>query len=305
MRNKRETNDVKILFVEDDNDFGPSLEERLCKRGFDVVPVYTAQEGLRMLESTEFDVVVADLKLPEMDGIQFLECVRERFSNLPVIILTGYGSLETAKDAVRLGAADYLLKPLDILEDLLDPLDKAVRAHRLARENMRLVSEFGSSMKKLKKAEEGHRKSEKEFEEQKAKLEGKAATLNEIIQRVELEKQELKGEVHRNVETILLPLVKELRRTMSHGQERYLGMLEKGLNEIALHSARALSEWKLKLTPREIEICNMLRSGLRGKEISSALNVTYQTVERHRNNIRKKLGLVNAGVNLASYLKSL
>lgn len=133
---------IRLLLVEDDEDFGDALVLRLEKRAFQLVWARTAEDALRRLKDGAFDAIVSDIKLPETDGMEFLARVREMGLDVPVIVLTGYGNLETAQEAVRLDAFDYLLKPLDTLDDLLDPIRKAVHGHRLRMENVILVKEL-------------------------------------------------------------------------------------------------------------------------------------------------------------------
>ena len=93
---------VKLLLVEDDLDFRSSLAGRLEKRGFIVVETASAEEALGMLERATFDVVVSDIKLPGTDGMELLAEIKRRDALLPVILITGYASLESAKEAVTL-----------------------------------------------------------------------------------------------------------------------------------------------------------------------------------------------------------
>ncbi len=120
-----EQNKTQILLVEVDVDLGEILSHRLTKRGYKVSLVVTAEEALKLLDQISFDTVVSEIKLPKMDGISFLRKVREKQADLPVILLTGYATLESAKEAVRLSAFDYIQKPLEDIEQLLGPLQKA------------------------------------------------------------------------------------------------------------------------------------------------------------------------------------
>jgi signal transduction histidine kinase len=133
---------LRILVVEDDEDFGEGLVRRLEKKGLQPAWARTAEEALRRVGDGPCDVIVCDVKLPGMDGMAFLAEVRKKGLDIPVIMLTGYGSLESAKESVRLDAFDYLLKPLDTLEDLLDPIRKAVHGYQLKEEKDGLVEEL-------------------------------------------------------------------------------------------------------------------------------------------------------------------
>jgi PAS domain S-box-containing protein len=126
-----ESHGIRLLLVEDDLDFRTSLTARLRKRGFEVTEAVSAEEAMEALDQEVFDVVVSDIKLPGTDGMEFLAMVKQRDGELPVVLVTGYASLESAKEAVTLNASDYLLKPLDSIEDLLRPIHKAVHSRKL------------------------------------------------------------------------------------------------------------------------------------------------------------------------------
>lgn len=133
---------IKLLLVEDDEDFRSALVSRIPKRDFDVTAAATAQDALDRIRDNDFDAVVSDINLSQMDGMEFLAKVREFKKGLPVILLTGYGSLESAQETVKLNASDYLLGPLESIGDLLGPIHKAVHKYKLELENRRLEKEL-------------------------------------------------------------------------------------------------------------------------------------------------------------------
>ncbi|MCU0822987.1 MAG: PAS domain S-box protein [Spirochaetes bacterium] len=143
---------IDLLLVEDDTDFSYSLNSRLKKRNFNVTCVVSAEEALQILSGSEFDVVVTDIKLQGLDGIALLEKIKELNEYLPVILITGYASLNTAREAVKLDAFDYLLKPFESVEDILKPIYKAVYSYRLERENRRLFDSLWSKMYELERS---------------------------------------------------------------------------------------------------------------------------------------------------------
>ncbi|MBI2889312.1 MAG: EAL domain-containing protein [Nitrospirae bacterium] len=151
------TGPIRVLLLEDDEDFRVSLALRLRKKNLTVVETAVAPEAIEQLGKVEFDVVISDIRLGEMDGIAFLRAVRRVVPRLPVIFLTGYPSVETAKDAVELRAQAYLLKPLDDLDELVEPLHRAVRQYRLQIENERLVRELKESEERYRQLFEGAR----------------------------------------------------------------------------------------------------------------------------------------------------
>ncbi len=126
---------INLLLVEDDADFRNSLASRLSKKNCNVRPVESAEEALKELESDQFDVIVSDIMMGGMDGLTFLTRVKKINEDLPVILLTGYANLDTARKAVSLNAYDYLIKPLENISDLVSPVKNAVQNYKLKIEN--------------------------------------------------------------------------------------------------------------------------------------------------------------------------
>lgn len=113
------------LLVDDELGFIEIMTKRLKRRGFRVTSVLSGTEALRSLRRQDYDIVVLDLKMEDMDGIEVLRILKTIAPEIPVIILTGHGSEEAAVDGLALGAFDYLMKPCD-LEELINVMQKAV-----------------------------------------------------------------------------------------------------------------------------------------------------------------------------------
>ncbi|MGD9825643.1 sigma-54-dependent transcriptional regulator [Desulfobacter sp.] len=108
---------VKILIVDDEKDFVEMFSLRLTRQGEKVSAAYSGQEALDLLEKTEIDVVILDIRMPGMDGIETLKKIKAGHPLVEVILLTGHGSTETAVEGMKEGAFDYLMKPADF-EDI-------------------------------------------------------------------------------------------------------------------------------------------------------------------------------------------
>jgi DNA-binding NtrC family response regulator len=102
----------RILVVEDEEKLRRVLELQLMSAGFDVSKAATAEEGLNLVDRA--DMVLTDLKLPRMDGQEFLGLIRAQNAQVPVVMMTAYGSVETAVEAMKAGATDFLLKPFSL-----------------------------------------------------------------------------------------------------------------------------------------------------------------------------------------------
>jgi len=151
---------MKILVVDDE----PKIQE-IIKRGLARLgefSIETASDGLEAIEKIDkdvFDLILTDLKMPGMDGIELLKTVKGTRPEIMVIMMTAHGSIETAVEAMKLGADDYVTKPI-ALDDLLIHISKAqkesllVKENRILRREVRKKFEFGKIIGKSKKMQE-------------------------------------------------------------------------------------------------------------------------------------------------------
>ena len=107
---------TKVLIVDDEKDFVEMFSLRLQEMGERVFTAYSGKECLDILERETIDVIVLDIKMPGMDGIETLREIKKRHPIVEVILLTGHGAIDTAVTGMKLGAYDYLLKPADAKE---------------------------------------------------------------------------------------------------------------------------------------------------------------------------------------------
>ena len=119
-----QNDNIKVLLVDDEKGFANILTKRLNKRNMDVTPVYTGIEAVQIIRKQDFDVAVLDLKMEDMDGIEVLKIFRKAYPEMAVIMLTGHGSEQAAKEGIEFGAFDYLTKPCE-LEDLIEKILEA------------------------------------------------------------------------------------------------------------------------------------------------------------------------------------
>ena len=153
------------------------------------------------------------------------------------------------------------------------------------------------------KAEEALKTYASKLESQRVALEQKNIALQEIIAQIEVEKNKTKENVLANISEFILPTLKKLR--IKGESTRYITLVERQLEQLTSSFGARITQRDKRLTPREIEISNMIKEGFTSKEISSLLNVSCQTIEKHRKNIRKKLGISHKKTNLTSLLKKL
>src|ERR1700728_3997891 len=133
---------ASILIVEDEPKMRRLLELQLAEEGFQARIAADAETGLQMLGKESFDVVVTGLKLPGMSGVEFLQTVKRVNADLPVVIMTAFGTVESAVDAMKAGASDYVLKPFSLAELVL-VIRKELTSHQLRVENRDLREALG------------------------------------------------------------------------------------------------------------------------------------------------------------------
>ena len=129
-----------ILVVDDEPNYLVVLSELLKEEGFEVLTAQRGEEGLRIVEETDLDLVITDMRMPGMDGVELLRAVKSYNTNLPVIMITAFGEVEKAVIAMKAGAYNYLVKPFNN-EELLVNIRKAIEHYSLVRENLRLRDE--------------------------------------------------------------------------------------------------------------------------------------------------------------------
>ena len=129
----------RILIVEDDRSMGEMLEVDLRLRGFETVWCPTAEEALAQWQPDDLDVVLADVKLPGLHGLDLCARIVTNRPDIPVVVITAFGSMETAMAAMRVGAYDFVNKPVDT-DALALVLERAVR-HRALQDKVKILSE--------------------------------------------------------------------------------------------------------------------------------------------------------------------
>jgi len=132
---------MKILIVDDEVNLLQSLGDVLRSKGFMVGTARNGLEALDRLKERFFDLIIADLKMPRMGGMELLKVVRERYPQTAVVILTGYGTVKSAVDSIKRGAYDYLVKPF-VPDDILLIIQQVVQEEILREEHRYMRQEL-------------------------------------------------------------------------------------------------------------------------------------------------------------------
>jgi DNA-binding NtrC family response regulator len=120
----------KILIVDDELNMRLVLSAMLKKEGFEVASAANGREALQILKSNKISVVVTDLKMPDIDGMELLTRISEQYPEIPVIMITAHGTVATAVEALKMGALDYITKPFD-LDEFKNVISKAIKTSNL------------------------------------------------------------------------------------------------------------------------------------------------------------------------------
>ncbi|OGR86481.1 MAG: hypothetical protein A3A86_06790 [Elusimicrobia bacterium RIFCSPLOWO2_01_FULL_60_11] len=121
-----ENKDIRIVVADDDAEVLKTLAKILKRRGYEVFPFDSPHKALDFLRQEKVDLILSDLKMPDMDGIQFLDKAKKIHPKTPFILITGYATVDTAVSAIKWGAFDYLRKPFEV-KKIYEVIDKALR----------------------------------------------------------------------------------------------------------------------------------------------------------------------------------
>ena len=127
----------RILVVDDEKVIREILADFLTLEGFDVTTAPDGAAAIERLSESSFNMVISDLKMPNMGGLELLEYIQEHHENLLTVIMTGFGTVETAIEAMKKGAYDYILKPFKV-EEVVHIVQRGMEKQRLISENVRL-----------------------------------------------------------------------------------------------------------------------------------------------------------------------
>ena len=331
---------MTILIVDDNEPNLYQLQVLLSGNGYQVVSAANGAEALTKARQNPPDLVVSDILMPVMDGFALCREWKkdERLRQIPFVFYTAtYTDEHDREFALSLGAERFLVKPVEtkaFMRTILEVIQQVQRPPAaptrvpieapqqeevgyLKQYNEVLIRKLEAKMEQLeqvnrelerditerKKAEAELKKSEQELREDKLLLEQKNLALAELLEHMERTKNKTKEDIAINVEEFITPILKKLK--IKGALPKYIKLLEHHLKELTSSFGRKITQRSTRLSSREIEICDMIKGGLSSKEISELLNVSYQTIDKHRRNIRKKLAIAKKKVNLTSFLQKL
>jgi PAS domain S-box-containing protein len=168
-----------------------------------------------------------------------------------------------------------------------------------------MVASIALDITLRRQAEERVRRTTEQLEVEREALNNKNIALREVMERLEAERDKVKQDLVRNVEQAVLPLIMRLRQSSDESTHRNFDLLIADLKDVTSPFLSTLQNRFSKLSPRESEVCRLIRRGMTTKEIADTLTLSPLTVQKHREIIRRKLGLTNNHVNLNTFLRSI
>ena len=292
--------DKPIILIVDDEEANLQLIGKILQNlDVDITLASSGKEALKLLESFVPDLIILDIIMPSMSGFDVCRKIKSRklTSEVPTIFLSAKTDSEDIIKGFDIGARDYITKPF-IKEELVARVETQLNI---------ITNE--KKIKNLKKnLEEKVKKRTKALIKTNEKLTDYNTALKVLMDQRDEDRIALEHQVMANVEELILPSIERLKQTnLNKQQKELLGICEDNISKItSSFVSNMMDNGRVRgLTHRETTIANLIVQGKSSQEISTILNISESTINYHRNNIRKKVGIKNKSVNLQVYLKQL
>jgi len=282
---------VKILIVDDESPFRVGIRCYLADEGYAIVEADRGPAALKIFETEKPDLVLLDLRMPKMSGLEVLRELRARSADVPVVMISGAGEMSDVVESMHLGAWDFVLKPISDMRILREVVHKGLDRLRLLRENqeyrVRLEEMIAQRTAQLATAN--------------AALQRKTIALEEILATYQADSTRRTARIVERIDQFVRPLLDG----GIGARHELLTQFEAAISDATSESLDWMSQKLATLTPAELRVCEMIRRGMGSKEIATAIDISADTVETHRRNIRRKLQINNETINLSTFLRQL
>jgi DNA-binding NarL/FixJ family response regulator len=318
-RKKVEDRKLKILYVDDEKINLVNFETAFGKE-YEIITAGSGEEALKVFrQEDDIAIIVSDQRMPGISGVELLEKIY-KLDPVPVrMILTAYKDIEDIIGAINQGRVyRYILKPWEDKE-VRPILKQGGEFYLLTKENDRLVDELKTKNKELEKLNTENQKMNRklmediirrqETEEELAlrtrELEESGNAMKILLKQSSEAKQEMESKMLSNIRDLIMPYINDLTERLDDRQDLlYVKVIKANLEQITSSFSNRLAV-KLNLTPRELQIAELVRQGRTSKDIANLLGLSRRTVETYRDNLRRKLDVKNKKQNLRSLLLSI
>ena len=272
--------DSHVLIIDDDEQLCKMFEKVLLTNGISSKAVNDPRIALKEIRKKIYHVVLLDIIMPEMNGLDVLDKIEENYPGTKVIIMTGYADKEVAIKALRMGACDFLEKPI--------AMDLLCHSVQRALDNRKTEIEYERALDELK-----HKNQE---------LIEMNETLSELMRVVEMIRKTTETRIIQQIRTLIIPIMENLKeREALERYEPQFAMLIGYIEDIASGLATDLQA-NYPFSPMQLRVALMVKSSMKNQEIAQHLDISQETVKAHRRSIRKKLGLTGTKNSLHTYL---
>ncbi len=285
-----------ILIVDDNVHNLQVLGNILQNEGYNIAVAEGGEQALLFIEKKNPHLILLDVVMPGLDGIEVCKILKSKpiTKDIPVIFISVHKDTSEKLKAFMAGGVDYITKPFQ-------------KEEVLARVNVHL--ELKMAKERLKKYSEELevriKERTKELLETNKKLEEMNIALKVLLEKKEEDKDKYVNNLVFNVKHVIEPYLDKLKQTpLTPAQHSFIHLIEKNLDEIINPFQKTLTQ-RYGLTPTELQVLELIRSGKMTKEVAEILNLSKRTVDTHRHNIRKKLGILNKNISLLTYLSSI
>jgi response regulator RpfG family c-di-GMP phosphodiesterase/DNA-binding CsgD family transcriptional regulator len=302
--------DSKILIVDDVTE-NIKILINLFEKQYDIFFSKEGKTALDLAITQKPDLILLDIIMPDMDGYEVCRQLKahKKTREIPVIFISTLEDVDEKVKGFKAGCVDYITRPF-LADEVKIRVNNQITLFRLQtglESQIKLrTAEMERINRELQAEIQERSRAENELKNQRQVLEDANITLKTILAKKDEAKHEMEESILSNVKQTVNPYLEKLKHSgLTCLQQEYVNLLETKLNDLVSPLIRILSSNYLNLTATEIKVADLIRHGRSTKGIAGLLGLSFHTIEFHRKNIRKKLGLTDKHSNLRTYLTSL
>lgn len=299
-----------IMVVDDDSSILRGLN-RVLSNLYKVYLAKSAQEGINTFKN-HIACIILDIKMREVSGFEAYKRFKALDPLVPIVFYTAYQSDHDLSAVINQYKPEGYVEKGGNIDVLINLVKESIQKCHLARANQiqqqqlqRAVSELKNEIEKRKKIESQLKRKGERLNTEKIKLEEVNTALKVLMSQLKDNNKELEENILANVKESILPLIKKVDNgQLSQRQKKMLAMIQENLANLVSPFIKTLNSDYLNLTPGEIQVADLVRSGKNTKQIADILSLSPRTIEAYRQSIREKMGIKNKKINMRTHLLS-